>query len=338
VSRAAVRLAVAALAVSTVVSAQEPPRGRVTVTVTGAGPRVAFLASARELLGRLGVALDEAGGEGPLVGAATVELGTEECTISLSDQTGKLSFFRRVPALGSPALLVEAAAHVLQSAVEELLFSGLRKPRVVKAPAPPPVVEQPGPAPAPPPQPAPGLDLAAFAGGAYLGTGAPLAVGAGLAVSGVVRHVTLRPALTLSAGYRPPVDIAGSAVTIALQMVTLRAVASVIVLSVARFQLELGAGGGGDLSIVVGRLPGLPSPRQPRTVVDVAPMATGQVTARLGVNRAAEFYVSFALDLDFNPPAFATEINGRRETIFSPWRVRPAVAIGFSFGVAGASP
>lgn len=310
---------------------------QLVLTARGPDAEVALLTSSLgELLGRLGVSLasgTEGGGPG-LLAKAVVELSPDEGRLSLADAEGTVVLYRRIPRRASAAVLVESVAHVLHSAVTELL-----EPRRVVAPSAPPIVEAPSPLPAAAPEDEArvGLELGAFVGGrAFERTAVVVSAGVGVSVS--ARLGRLRPALSLVGSYNSPFDAASTLVDLRTQSASLRLLPTLLVLERGWFSLEVGAGGGVDLLFTQVRSSELPPGLLSRERVDAAPILTGLLAARASVSDNTDLVLGLTLDADLAPRRFVADLPGARQVVFWPWRFRPALVAGFSFGAAGARP
>jgi hypothetical protein len=56
---------------------------------------------------------------------------------------------------------------------------------------------------------------------------------------------------------------------------------------------------------------------------------------RFGVARTADVFLAMTGDVDLAPHRYVLVRGSRTEQVFEPWRVRPALAFGFTFDVAG---
>jgi len=326
----------------------EGERGRVVLTITGDGEgQPALAASTRELLSRLGLAVEDSDDPAALA-KVSMELGSGECTLSVTDASGRLAFFRRLARGGSTSLLVESAAHVVQSAVEELVLASERPPPRTELPPPsppppPPTIEVPARVPPPPPPERVGIDLSAFLGARLFG-GASVSFSGGLSVALAARLGSFRPSVALSAAWQPlgpistEVQPEGQTQSVQLdgQVVSARLVPSLDLFRGRTWSLELGVGGGADIFVVSARLVGLPLRGEPpRAHVGVAPVATVQLTARFAVARSADLFVRLGLDADPAPLRFVADFGPDREPVYQPMLLRPTLVFGFSLSPIG---
>jgi hypothetical protein len=305
---------------------------RVTLVPYGDEAQVqAFSASLRELLERLEVTLDTGAadaGEEPALAAVEADFTQAgECSLTVVDARGRTVMTRKLDAVGSPAMLAEAAAHVVQSVIDDL-----KHPLVVRAPLPPPPqVEAPPPPPAKP-EGRVALELGAFFSGRELGL--PSA-GGGASVSINVRLGPVRPALTLLLDYQAPVEVTTQTVRLSVQSFSPRLLLSLDVLRSDSVRLDAGLGGGADVFFAAA---GTTFPSPPRVTPFASPVLSAMLRAHIAVASSADLYLALALDADLQPPNFVERDIMMTSSVFAPWRFRPSVLLGFTFDVLGPAP
>lgn len=328
------------LLLASVARADEHPMS-VVLTLTGAPDEVTELdASVRELLTRLSLdVVPEA--DDPLA-RVTVVLGEAECTASITNRAGELVSFRRVPRGPSAQVTLEAVAHVVQSAVEELaeLERNPLKRRVkVAEPSPPPVVEVPvveTKLPPPRPREGLGLELGALASGRGFGDGSGVVFGGGVVVS-LARHgeSRWRPVGSFLATYNGPFVTESDIADVSTQTVSLRVLGGVRLQASRRWAFEAQAGGGVDGFVLEARSTALPPNALLRPRLEASPVLTASLTARFAPTETTSVFLGVSADVDLLPRRLVTEVQGTREVLFEAWRVRPTLVLGFSFDVLG---
>jgi hypothetical protein len=324
---------VLALAVATGAGA-EPKR--VTLMTSGDEAQAqAFTESLRELLARLDVALDVGpsdAGESAALAAVAADFSTpKECALTVVDDRGRVVMTRRLDQVGSPALLAEAAAHVVQSVIDDL-----RRPVQVHPPSPEeprtpavsaaPLVE--APVAAAKPEGRFGLELSAFAAGRLLGQ---FSGGGGISATFNVRVGPVRPGITLLALYQAPVTVTEPFVTVAIQTLSPRALVSLEAMRTPRFHVDVALGGGADV-FFIGTAGMLGPMRLMHAPLYASPVLSAMVRGQLHVSSATSMFVGLGADLDLQPPNFVEREGMTTETVLAPWRVRPSLMLGFSFG------
>ncbi len=289
----------------------------------------ALSATLTELLTRLEVQLRDQG-EG--LARVKVELGETESSVSIFTRGNVLAMFRRLPRASTPALTIEAVAHVVQSAVEELVELERHPPPVASKPlSPPPIVVLRGGPPlvtAPPPRGGVGLELAPMIGGRSFASNAPFVFGGGVAASLLVDVAgAWTPRMTLLGLYNGPFDAAGSAVEIAIQSVSLRALGGVRWTS-GRFGVDLQLGGGADALLMSAHS----SYQVMRDHAEWSPTITALAGVRYSLTDTTDLFLAVTGDVDLLPRRFLVQdTGGAKDLLVETWRVRPALMLGFSF-------
>jgi hypothetical protein len=323
-----------ALAVAT--GAWAEPK-RVTLMTSGDEAQAqAFTESLRELLARLDVTLDVGpsdAGESAALAAVAADFSTpQECALTVVDDRGRVVMTRRLDQIGSPALLAEAAAHVVQSVIDDL-----RRPLQVHPPPPEeprtPAVSTAPLVPAAAPEPKPegrfGFELSAFAAGRLLGD---FSGGGGVSGTFNVRVGSVRPGVTLLALYQAPITKTEAFVTVSIQTLSPRALLSLEALRTPRFRFDVSLGGGADVFFIgtAGMMFGPLHPMHPPLYA--SPVLSAIVRGQLTVSSATSVFVGLGADLDLQPPNFVEREGMYTESVLAPWRVRPSLMLGFTFG------
>ncbi len=314
-------------------------QGWIELAVAGsADERAALQRSLSELLGRLHLGLYPQGtrDDAPLA-SARIELDELECRITLtgSGPEAKVLMFRRIARKGSTQVMAETVALIVHGAVEELL----QAPRHPVASTAPPEPEPPLP---PPPSAASrlSLDLAGFAGSRAFGGGASLVVAAGATASVGLQLGRWHPALWLSAAYNTPFEANTELLRLHAEVLSFRAGPSLRLLERDDWYLEGGLGAGADLFFTDARSAVLPPERVGHDRIDAAPIGTALLAGHLSLASRVDLFLGFTLDVDLAPRRYVADLPTGRETVYEPWRVRPALVLGFDFSAikAGGEP
>jgi hypothetical protein len=104
------------------------------------------------------------------------------------------------------------------------------------------------------------------------------------------------------------------------------------------WRLDAAVGGGADVFITEARSNILPPGAVAAVRADASPVLSAQVTGRFGIARSADVWVGVMVDVDLAPRRFVVNVGGTTEELYLPWRVRPAVLLGFSFAPVGKEP
>lgn len=334
----------------------------VELNVTGAQDDVTVLdATIRELLGRLQLVVTR----GPALDGTTVlaRVKVEMTSVGgarvevVDARDGHVVMQRTVPKEGSASITREAIAHAVQSAVEAQLLDA-------ETPAAEPPATAPTPEPEPPPAPAPvtpapleqsaaeptkdvvverpasrstmALDVATFGGFGPMARGSGIVprVGAGVTLAS---RSGLRPALTLLGAYALPFQNDTTFVSSRASFVSVRALPSVQVVGFSQVAIDLSAGGGFDILSVQPTSSVLPASALGDNSTRIDPMLTSMLTARIGIVPGVVLLASAGIDVDLSTRAYVVDVGGARTDVLSPWRVRPAILIGFAFTAFGAA-
>jgi hypothetical protein len=272
-------------------------------------------------------------------------------------RTGDVTVRRDVRRDGTPAVLREELAHVVQAAIDPMVVAERDRANAAAAPAvEPPAAEPPAPpAPAPAPSSPPeaprpeapralpsgrsiaplALDVAVTAGVGSFADGAAVVPRAGGAVALVVAR-GLRPSVGLSAAYLFPFE-AGSEVTLAhVDATLLRATAGIELVRAGAFAVDLGLGGGLDLLGVEPRSNVLPASRLGSPTRRADPVVAGGATGYLSIGAGTSLSLLLGADVDLASRHWVLESDSGVQTeAFSPSRVRPVATLGLSFTPLG---
>lgn len=322
----------------------------VSLTVSGSTAEGRpLLASVDELLGRLGLRV--AAGplvEGVIVARVSVELGRDLCVVSVSKSSGPVLQVRRVTRGPSTAVTIEAVAHVIQSSVEELIELDRRR-----VPARPPDAQPESEPPTPPELPAasapleplvgpkvsgPGVELGAYMSGRSFTTDALVVMGAGLIT--VLRFSSLQgisPRLAASFNWNGPFATSSSTVPVktTTQTWSIRLLGQARVPLGTSFALEVGLGAGADvfLSHSESRSSTLTTDELSADLVVPSAILEASVGLRARVSSFAEIVFALAGDVDLSRHTYVSVLAGSRTPLFQHWLIRPALTLGFSFGL-----
>ena len=302
------------------------------------GARIAFTASLRELLGRVGVTLSDTAertDSNDILGEAEVDWSAlEEGTVRVRDAGRREVLVRRISKGASGALALETAAHWVQAVVDELAHP------LAPPVAAPPVreVEAVVAAALPPAAPIVGFDTGVFVLGRALGNEASLAAGAGVHATLSLDIAGLRPSVWLLAQYQIPVVVPGTLIDLRVQAFQTRAGLSVSPLRGPSWRIDLGFGAGLDVTHAQPTGGGIPGGRLTPARWDVTPILSSLIVARIAAARTVDFHVAFALDVDLQPRRYLARVGGADEVLYSGWLVHPALLLGGNFNLVGPAP
>ena len=355
-----------------------PSRRVVEVLVAGGGTDAASLDdTVRELLGRLTLVMesqsvgridaDDASfrstARPSLLARVGIDLRAHDvAVITIVDgRTGDVTTRRSVRRDGSPAVVREEVAHVVQAAVDPMLLA--ERDRAAAAPPAPPPPPPPAPAPAEPiaepapapPPPAPAsdaapardrmaassegraplaLDLSTMAGAGSFASGAGAVARAGGGAALVWRR-GVRPSIGLAAQYVFPFETGSDVALAHVGVASFRGVVGLEVYGSSTFALDLGAGGGVDLLQVEPRSNALPADRLGPPTSRVDPIATATITGHLAIGAGTALSLMIAGDVDLASRHWVVDGAGLPTDAFAPSRVRPLAMIGFTFTAVG---
>jgi hypothetical protein len=329
-------------------------RGYVELIVLGPDDQVASLgATLRELLARLGLDLHvaDANALAPGSGAAQV-VGLPRARVSVDETPADrvdivvTALVRGQPAppvtrtlsrADSAAILTEQVAHVIHATLESLLATEDAPPAQSPATnagsaAAEPTADHssiPG-----PPAGGPGLAASAFASlrGVASGTGPVLGGGASLALS--IWRGVFRPTFWLSGSYNAPFGEQSTDVAVETTVTSLRGGASVGLIALRGFGVDVGLGAGADLFHTV---PGNPSPNVTlNPTMDLAdPVVASRAEASIGVAAGARLVLGVDVDYDLASHRYVTALASGPSSVFEPWPVRPSVRFGLCVPLVG---
>jgi hypothetical protein len=315
----------------------------------------AFEASLGELLARLKLSLDVRGSadagsrEGEALAAVDADF-TEPGAVKLTviDDLGRTVMVRRLSRAGSTQLQAEAAAHVVQSVMEELIAARDWRPPVVEPPpiAQPPLEEASPPQPevsvqAPPPAKDPGrfgIDFAAFFGARTFLNGAPITPGGGVEAAFSYRLGHFRPSLAVLGDYHSSFQQGDTQIRLKIESVSLRLLATLDIIGGDAFRVDVGLGGGSDLLISTPSSEQVSASHLRGGRVDADPVFTALIAGRLAIVSSVDVFLGVTVDFDVWPVRYVARTPLGPEKLYQPLWVRPALVLGFAFNVLGPDP
>jgi hypothetical protein len=344
-----------------------PSRRVVEVLVAGgAADDAGFDDTVRELLGRLALITDSQvashiDAEEPsfrstsrpsMLARVGIDLRTRDVVVItiVDGRTGDVAVRRTVRRDGSPAVVREEVAHVVQSAVDPMLVA--ERDRAAAPPPPPPAVAalpEPPPPAAPasppdrdtPPRPAVAasplaLDLMTAAGGGSYAAGAGVIGRAGGGAALVWRR-GIRPAVGLVAHYVFPFDTGAPIASAHVSVVSLRVLPAIELYGSSAVALDAIVGGGVDVLRVEPRSNALPPQRLGATLTRADPLVTAAVAGHVAITGGTALSLMLGVDVDLATRRWVVDADGERTATFAPSRVRPLAMIGFTFTAFGES-
>jgi hypothetical protein len=340
------------------VASAEPPesRGYVELTVQGPDDQAASLgATLRELLARLGLDLHIVGASALATGSGVAQAaGLLRARVSVDETPADrvdivvTALVRGQPAppvtrtlsrADSAAILTEQVAHVVHATLESLLATEDAPPvpsPAASAASTASAAANPGAdrSSAPIPAGGPGLAASAFASlrGVASGTGPVLGGGASLGLS--VWRGVFRPTFWLSGSYNAPFGEQTTDVAVETTVTSFRGGASVGLVALRGFGLDVGLGAGADLFHTV---PGNPSPNVTLgpTMDLVDPVVASRAEVSIGVAAVARLVLGVDVDYDLASHRYVTALAGGPSSVFEPWPVRPSVRFGLCVPLVG---
>ncbi len=338
-------------------AAEAGPRQMVRLVIAGDDGESsgALEASVRELVARLDLTLETSRAErldldtpGALTESSGLELATAWVDLRaaraslaiVAGRTGRVVARRSVERDRSAAIVVEELAHIIQASVEELADQERRRAR------------PPAPAAAPPPAPpssppAPraeaarwSVDAGGFFGGRAFGAGAEGVVGGGGLAGAALGRGPWRPAVWLVGTYHVAFDVRGHLVDVHTKAVALRLAPALRLVGGERWFIEGGPQGGFDVMWTQPRAnsAGLPTGRLGAASADASPVLGAMLAAHVAVGTSADLLFALSTDIDLSPHRFVVAEGAQTEVLFAPWRVRPALLLGFTFNIVGELP
>jgi hypothetical protein len=255
---------------------------------------------------------------------------------------------RAVPQRESRELLLEETALVIYTATESLLNEGREVPppplpapstTEVAVPAPPPVPRAPtverDSLQKPVPQATPWLvEGAMLVSARAYADDASVVPGFGLGVRTRVGAGRFVPAFWVRGEYHFPFTQTTQGVQLSTTVWSFRVEPALDLVRHGAFALELGAGGGADIFVVspVSSAAGVELSPERR---DVSGIVSALLAASLETGNATRVVLTATLDYDLAPRSYSVAQGDERWVLLEPWRVRPALALGFLFDAAG---
>lgn len=339
-------------------------RRAVRLEVLGPADEASQLSSSlSELFGRIAVELEasptdaDANRSDAAGGAAVVaEVDLREPGVALVRLAWGSAPFgepRVVPQRDSRAVLLEEAALVVYAGSETLFNEAFAS---TPPPLPPPLVVPTAPTldpsspPPPPRQPradrSPSHERSAQRATPWLMEGAMLVgarayarnastvTGFALGARGQLGEGRWSPGAWLLGEYHFPFSGRQRGVELATSVWSARIEPSLELVRHGAFTLELGAGGGADIFVLapVSSSPGvLPGPHRS----DASLLLSALLAGSLRTSGASRVVLAATLDYDLEPRRYLVAQGGQSWVILEPWKVRPALALGFLFEIAG---
>jgi hypothetical protein len=254
-----------------------------------------------------------------------------EANVVFSDPaTGRVLLRRRVRKDTSESLAIEAIAHVVLAAVEEIAEIR-RAAREAEKNAPAPARREDGAGARW------GLDVMGAFGGRYFGDKATMSVGGGAAIGVSDRVSRFRPGVSLGVHYQS-FEVTGDTVSLASHVVSARVLPSVRLVGGPNWMLTGALGGGFDAWFtnphIVAGSGALLNPGD----TSYSPILTAAGTLHVAVASTADLFASVGADADLLPYRYVVDVGGVHDPVFAAWRVRPMLQIGFAFAATGAAP
>jgi hypothetical protein len=331
----------------------QPARARyVSVRVAAQGEEsLALLATLRELVSRLGLALRETSGDAPasaFMAAPQVD-GDERARVSVDEtatdhvvvlvealESGKPSspVERSVPRGASSAILTEQVAHVIHSTLESLL-AGDAPPAAPRPTAPAAASEKP--ADQPLHRESFGLVATAFAAGRGVASNTGPSLGGGASVGVTAGTSPWKPSVSLGGAYYAPFGASATDVSLQTTIASFRAVASVRIPRTKFVGVDAGLGAGADLFHTVPGNPGSSLVTLGATQDLVDPVVTARIVAGFRVLAGARVTVGVDVDFDAGGHRYGTETDATRafSAVLQPWPVRPSAMVGLCLPLIG---
>lgn len=314
------------------------PATVVTLKVTGPDDEARQLeASVRELLGRLGLKL---GGEGAVLAEASVRLGEADCEVAVIDAKGELVASRLLRRRENAQLTLEALAYIIQSTMEALVDLARNPIQAADAGSPvpitsPPVVTAPAFKTPPAQTPSPiAFELGVQVSGRAFGNQELFVPGVGLVSSlRLAPESRWAPRLSLLVGYNMPFDGKSSLMSITTQTLSVRLLPGLRLIGDEHWSLELQAGLGFDTFFVSGTSPTLSVYTHDRA--DFSPVLTALLAVHHRLTPATDVFLTVSGDLDLLPHRYVAIEPATQHVLYDAWRLRPAVALGFTFELVG---
>jgi hypothetical protein len=337
-----------------------PPPDDVDVTLIGGGDVDSLVDTIRELVGRLGLTLTPhvakaATDVAPATSArVTVEIdftAPGEIVLSVRSDAAHAAGRRRIARDGSASVVREEVADAVSSMVQAQLMSDevpdagpvpseTAEPPPPPPPPPPPTREQVPEAPPAPPAPRTfAIDLTTFAGvGPFAGNATVVGrLGGGIVLAS---RRGLRPSLALTGEGSLPFESSADAVVAHTTVESVRAVAAIEILrSHSWLAIDVGVGFGFDLVSVDSTSPLANAMTYSPAKTDW--MAGASIAANLALATGVVLTLTALGDVDLVASHRYVVQNGtgpgaiQDSLLFTPWSVRPAAMLGFTFTTFG---
>lgn len=348
----------------------EPPPAAVTPATTSRIVRLDVLGSPEETaqlraalveqFGRIGVELEALPGDGehasPAGTTVVAEVDLRDAAVArvrLASRGGPPGPFRVIALRESRVVLLEEAALVVYAGSESLLdeAAGTRtngpamEQTEAAAPAatatalpralpPPPPATPKASAPRDPPVPTPWAVQGALLMGARAYESDALAVlGLGLGARASVGRGRWVPGMWAFGEFHFPFSATSGPVELSTSVWSLRVEPSIDVVRTSAFRLELCAGGGADV-FVAAPVSSAADVELSGHQQDVSGVLSTMLAASVATTGASRVVFAAMLDYDLAPRRYVVMQGDRSMTILQPWRLRPAISIGFLFEMA----
>jgi hypothetical protein len=321
----------------------------VELEVTGGeAERVAFEASLREIVGRVGLTLrtsGPAGGQPDAVAIVRIDARPPAAfhVVVVDARDGHLAIERDVSRAAGNSVACEDAVLVVRSALDALA-EGMRRSEAASlqpsARAALPDAAVPPRAPAArdrlsgASEPGQGsLELGAFFRAGSFAEDQDTLFGAGPSATLSAWRGPWHPSLTVSGAWNVGQQATTDGVDAHATVLMLRAVASVALADTAGWGVDLGAGFGGDFIAV--DLPSNPAARTTPQGTQVDPVATALIAFRAPFALGIALTAAVGVDSDLSPQRFVVDRAGTHDPLYAPLPVRVSGELGFSFRVIG---
>jgi hypothetical protein len=158
-------------------------------------------------------------------------------------------------------------------------------------------------------------------------------MGFGLGVRGHVGEGRFIPAAWLLGQFHFPFSETNGSVELSTSVWSVRCFPSVDLWRSGRVRLELGLGGGADIFVVT-PLSSSPEPALGPHRQDASAVLSALVAGSLALSPVSRLVLAATLDYDLQPRRYVVE-GAESPVILEPWKVRPALSVGFLFEMAG---
>jgi hypothetical protein len=254
----------------------------------------------------------------------------------------------------SRAVLLEETALVVYTACESLFEQAPLAPAplpTAAAPEPPPVAPAPPPSfrPIEPPR-APdhaprheprksaqtpwALEGAMLVSARAYTRDASTVTGFGLGARAQVGNARTIPGVWLLGQFSFPFSASAQSVELSTSVWSARVEPSLELIRSGLLRLDVGGGGGVDV-FVVAPVSSVPGAELNGHQKDVSPVISALLSGSLATSATSRLVVAGMLDYDLQPRRYLVEQGAQTVVILEPWRVRPALSLGFVFDLAG---